>query len=195
MRPKPPCRARGSDGVHEVCHLAAGPYGIITLPPGTVDWNRARCDHRPGRSAHPCRTRLGPCRWGFCGTGLSERTMQMSGPAPQYSMANSAPGFGPIGPLLAAPGEFDDADTIELAVPSTANRSRTALPRTWSSSSRDHRASVQDHATASRRRHLHRYPSRGRGRPRASAFLSPGDELVTYMRGVGEMRRRMQAAG
>ena len=36
-------------------------------------------------------------------------------------------------------------------------------------------------------------PGVGAGRV-PQRFLAPGDELVTYMRGVGEMRHRMQAS-
>ena len=48
------------------------------------------------------------------GRDLSERRMQAAGPAPQYSLAKSFPGFGPIGPLLASPDEFEDPDNIGL---------------------------------------------------------------------------------
>ena len=40
--------------------------------------------------------------------------MQLAGPVPQFSMGKSYPGFGPIGPWLVTPDEFDDPDDLEL---------------------------------------------------------------------------------
>jgi 2,4-diketo-3-deoxy-L-fuconate hydrolase len=48
------------------------------------------------------------------GQDLSERIGQMSGPSPQFSLAKSLPGFGPTGPWLVTPDEFDDRDDLEL---------------------------------------------------------------------------------
>ncbi|UOT03221.1 fumarylacetoacetate hydrolase family protein [Rhodococcus opacus] len=172
-----------------------GPYGNITLPPGTVDWEvelvavigrggknvaaEAAWDHVAGISV---------------GQDLSERTRQSSGPAPQYSLAKSHPGFGPIGPLLVTPDEFDDPDNIELGcaingeqvqkghtsdmvfpVPEIIARLSTITPLLP--------GDVIFTGTP---------PGVGVGR-QPQRFLSPGDELVTYMRGVGEMRHQIQA--
>jgi 2-keto-4-pentenoate hydratase/2-oxohepta-3-ene-1,7-dioic acid hydratase in catechol pathway len=38
----------------------------------------------------------------------------MAGPAPQFSLAKSLPGFGPVGPVLVTPDELADPDDIEL---------------------------------------------------------------------------------
>lgn len=110
-----------------------GPYGNITLPPGTVDWEvelvavigrggknvaaEAAWDHVAGISV---------------GQDLSERTRQSSGPAPQYSLAKSHPGFGPIGPLLVTPTSSTTPTTSNWAARSTANKSKKATHRTWS---------------------------------------------------------------
>ena len=40
--------------------------------------------------------------------------MQRSGPAPQFGLAKSFPGFGPTGPVLVTPGEFPDPDDLEI---------------------------------------------------------------------------------
>jgi 2-keto-4-pentenoate hydratase/2-oxohepta-3-ene-1,7-dioic acid hydratase in catechol pathway len=112
----------------------AGPYGIITLPPGTVDWEveLVAIIGRGGQHI-PAERAWGHVAGVSVGQDLSERTMQASGPAPQYSLAKSFPGFGPIGPLLAPPMNSTIPTPSNWAVPSTANRSRTAIPRTWSS--------------------------------------------------------------
>ena len=45
---------------------------------------------------------------------LSERRLQMSGPAPQFSLGKSYPGFLPLGPHLVTPDEFTDPDDLTL---------------------------------------------------------------------------------
>ncbi|MEV1009358.1 fumarylacetoacetate hydrolase family protein [Streptomyces sp. NPDC049881] len=48
------------------------------------------------------------------GQDISERVAQLAGPAPQFSLGKSFPGFAPIGPWLVTPDEFDDPDDLEL---------------------------------------------------------------------------------
>ena len=48
------------------------------------------------------------------GQDISERIVQLSGPAPQFSLGKSFPGFAPIGPWVVTVDEFDDPDDIEL---------------------------------------------------------------------------------
>jgi 2-keto-4-pentenoate hydratase/2-oxohepta-3-ene-1,7-dioic acid hydratase in catechol pathway len=42
------------------------------------------------------------------GQDISERTRQLLGPAPQFSLGKSFPGFSPIGPWLVMPDELAD---------------------------------------------------------------------------------------
>lgn len=48
------------------------------------------------------------------GQDYSERRLQTAGPAPQFSLGKSFPGFGPIGPVLVTPDELDDPDDLEV---------------------------------------------------------------------------------
>jgi 2-keto-4-pentenoate hydratase/2-oxohepta-3-ene-1,7-dioic acid hydratase in catechol pathway len=48
------------------------------------------------------------------GQDLSERIIQMAGPVPQFSLGKSLPGFTPMGPWLVTPDEFADPDDLEL---------------------------------------------------------------------------------
>ena len=48
------------------------------------------------------------------GQDLSDRVVQMRPPAPQFSLGKSFPGFGPTGPWLVSPDEFDDPDDLAL---------------------------------------------------------------------------------
>ncbi len=48
------------------------------------------------------------------GQDISERVSQLAGPAPQFSLGKSFPGFAPVGPWLVTPDEFADPDDLEL---------------------------------------------------------------------------------
>lgn len=48
------------------------------------------------------------------GQDISERVSQLRGPAPQFGLGKSFPGFGPIGPWLVTPDTFDNPDDLEL---------------------------------------------------------------------------------
>lgn len=48
------------------------------------------------------------------GQDLSERLVQLSGPAPQFGLGKSYPGFTATGPWLVTPDEFADRDDIGL---------------------------------------------------------------------------------
>ena len=93
----------------------AGPFGDVVLPPGSVDWE-VELVVVLGRGGR----RIGAdVAWdhvaGLCvGQDLSERELQHSGPAPQFSLAKSHAGFSPFGPALVTLDEIEDADDLEL---------------------------------------------------------------------------------
>jgi 2-keto-4-pentenoate hydratase/2-oxohepta-3-ene-1,7-dioic acid hydratase in catechol pathway len=171
-----------------------GPHGTIVLPPGTVDWE-AELVVVIGRGG----TRI-PVEEAWkhvaglsVGQDLSERTLQQSGPAPQYSLAKSFPGFGPIGPLLVTPDEFDDPDRIELGCSINGEEVQKGdtsdmvftVPEIIARLSQVTPLLPGDVIFTGTP------PGVGVGRV-PQRFLKPGDELVTYVRGVGEMRHKMQ---
>jgi 2,4-didehydro-3-deoxy-L-rhamnonate hydrolase len=93
------------------------PHSELSLPAGDVfvDWE-VELVVVIGRYAH----RLSPHdAWSHVagvtvGQDLSERHQQFAGPSPQFSLAKSFPGFGPIGPVLVTLDEFDDPDDLVL---------------------------------------------------------------------------------
>jgi 2-keto-4-pentenoate hydratase/2-oxohepta-3-ene-1,7-dioic acid hydratase in catechol pathway len=174
----------------------AGPYGIITLPPGTVDWEVELVAVIGRGGAHiPAATAWSHVAGITIGQDLSERTMQSAGPAPQYSLAKSFPGFGPVGPLLATPDEFEDPDSIELGCAVNGEQVQKGstsdmvfpVPEIVARLSKVTQLFPGDVIFTGTP------PGVGVGRV-PQRFLAPGDELVTYMRGVGEMRHRMRAS-
>jgi 2-keto-4-pentenoate hydratase/2-oxohepta-3-ene-1,7-dioic acid hydratase in catechol pathway len=174
-----------------------GPHGTITLPPGTVDWEveLVAVIGRGGRNI------ASEDAWGHVaglsvGQDLSERTMQASGPAPQYSLAKSFPGFAPIGPFLVTPDEFDDPGSIDLGCAingeevQIGNTSDMVFPVPEIIA----RLSKVTTLLSGDVIYTGTPPGVGVGR-NPQRFLKPGDELVTYARGVGEMRHRFRSPG
>lgn len=49
------------------------------------------------------------------GQDLSERVSQLVGPAPQFGLGKSFPGFAPIGPWLVATDQFSNPDDLEIS--------------------------------------------------------------------------------
>ena len=92
-----------------------GPNTTVTLPEGNVDWE-VELAIIIGRTAHHISEAEA---WdhiaGFTvAQDLSERILQMSGPAPQFSLGKSHPGFLPLGPALVTIDELDDPNSLGL---------------------------------------------------------------------------------
>ncbi|MFI6170766.1 fumarylacetoacetate hydrolase family protein [Nocardia sp. NPDC051052] len=173
----------------------ADPYGTITLVPGKVDWE-VELVVVIGRPAHHI---AAPDAWRHVagvavGQDISERVRQQVGPAPQFSMGKSFPGFGPIGPMLVTPDEFDDPDDLELGClinDEQMQQGRTAdmvfpVPELIARLSAITPLLPGDVIFTGTPAGV------GLGRT-PQRFLSPGDELVSYVRGIGEMRHLMVA--
>jgi 2-keto-4-pentenoate hydratase/2-oxohepta-3-ene-1,7-dioic acid hydratase in catechol pathway len=93
-----------------------GPYDTVTLPSDRVDWE-VELVAVIGRRAYGVAEKDA---WGHVagltvGQDLSERTVQLAGPVPQFSLGKSYPGFSPIGPALVTVDEFDDPDDLALS--------------------------------------------------------------------------------
>jgi 2-keto-4-pentenoate hydratase/2-oxohepta-3-ene-1,7-dioic acid hydratase in catechol pathway len=92
-----------------------GPQTTVVLPTATVDWE-VELVVVIGRLA---RNVAAADAWSYVagvtvGQDLSERTSQHAGPAPQFGLAKSFPGFSPLGPALVTPDELSDPDDLEI---------------------------------------------------------------------------------
>ena len=89
----------------------AGPRDDIVLRPGSVDWE----------------VELVLVVGAGCTVGqdVSERELQRAGRPPQFSLAKSHPGFGPIGPWVT-----DEADPADLAISCALNGEVVQASRT-----------------------------------------------------------------
>jgi 2-keto-4-pentenoate hydratase/2-oxohepta-3-ene-1,7-dioic acid hydratase in catechol pathway len=173
-----------------------GPYDDIALPGGGhTDWE-AELVAVIGRTARhvPEAEAWNHIAGLTAGQDLSERITQLAGPAPQFSLGKSLPGFGPIGPCVVTIDEFDDPDDVALGC--HLNGERVQQARTS-----DMVFSVPRLVTALSAL-LPLLPGDlvftgtpagvGLGRT-PQRWLAPGDELVTYAETIGEMRHRLVA--
>lgn len=125
------------------------------------------------------------------GQDLSERKLQMAATPPQFSLGKSLPGFGPIGPWLVTLDEFDDPNDLQLdcaidgervqsgrtseliySVPALVSRLSASVPLLP--------GDVIFTGTPSG-------VGLGRTPPR---YLAEGEELVSRIEGIGELRQR-----
>ncbi|WP_327145417.1 fumarylacetoacetate hydrolase family protein [Nocardia sp. NBC_01327] len=171
----------------------AGPYGTVTLPPGKVDWEveLVVVVGRPGYRIAAAEA------WSHIagisvGQDLSERVRQTVGPAAQFSMGKSFPGFGPIGPLLVTPDEFENPDDLELGCLINGEQMQKGKTSDMVFPVPELIARLSAITPLLPGDVLFTGTPAGVGIGRTpQRFLAPGDELVSYVRGVGEMRHVM----
>ena len=124
------------------------------------------------------------------GQDISERITQLAGPAPQFSLGKSFPGFAPTGPWVVTVDEFDDPDDIGLQCgvgDETLQNGRTSdylfgVPALIQGLSRVTPLLPGDIIFCGTPDGV------GIGRD-PQRFLQPGEELVSKVSGVGELRQ------
>jgi 2-keto-4-pentenoate hydratase/2-oxohepta-3-ene-1,7-dioic acid hydratase in catechol pathway len=174
----------------------AGARTTVELPPGNVDWE-VELVAVIGRHAHrvPAAEAWSYVAGLSVGQDISERVGQLAGPAPQFSLGKSYPGFAPFGPWLVTVDEFDDPDDIEIGCAvdgETVQHGRTSqlvfsVPELIEGLSRVTPLLPGDVIFTGT-------PSGvGLGRT-PQRFLRPGEELVSFARGIGELRQRFVQA-
>lgn len=173
-----------------------GPYGEVTMPPGSVDWE-AELVAVIGRRAENV---TAGAAWDFvagltAGQDLSERELQIKPPAPQqFSLAKSFPGFAPLGPALVTPDEFANPDDLEIGCSIDDVRVQSArttdlifsVPEVVSFLSGILPLLPGDvifTGTPAGVGFAHKPPR----------YLKAGDVLSTFIEGIGTMRHRMVA--
>jgi 2-keto-4-pentenoate hydratase/2-oxohepta-3-ene-1,7-dioic acid hydratase in catechol pathway len=93
----------------------AGPNTVLELPTDTVDYE-VELVAVIGR---PCHRVPAAAAWEHIagvtvGQDVSERTRQLVGPGPQFSLGKSFPGFGPTGPWIVTADELENRDDLGL---------------------------------------------------------------------------------
>jgi 2,4-diketo-3-deoxy-L-fuconate hydrolase len=173
-----------------------GPRGEIELPPGGhTDWE-VELVVVIGATAYQVTEAEA---WGHVagltvGQDVSERIIQLAGNPPQFSVGKSFPRFGPTGPWLVTVDEFADPDDLELGC--SVNGEQMQKGRT------SHLIISIPQIIAKLSAVLPLLPGDviftgtpagvGMGRD-PQRWLAPGDELVSWIEGIGEMRHRFVA--
>jgi len=129
------------------------------------------------------------------GQDLSERVAQLAGPAPQFSLGKSYPGFAPVGPWLVTPDELTDRDDLGLGCAidgETVQDGRTRdlifpVARLVSELSRVITLYPGDLVFTGTPAGV------GMGRT-PQRFLRAGERLVSWIEGIGELRQTFVAA-
>ena len=172
-----------------------GPAGAVVLPAATVDWE-AELVVVIGRRAHHLRSEDA---WDHVagltvGQDLSERTLQLQGQYPQMGLAKSYPGFSPTGPCLVTPDEFDDRNSLVLGCTLNGETVQNASTNDLVFSVPDLIAELSAVLPLEAGDLIFTGTPEGVGMVRnPPRFLAPGDELVTYIEGLGEMRHTFTA--
>jgi 2-keto-4-pentenoate hydratase/2-oxohepta-3-ene-1,7-dioic acid hydratase in catechol pathway len=169
-----------------------GPTGTIALPGDTVDWEVELVVVLGARAYEVTAERVWDYVAGLTvGQDLSERTVQLRGEMPQMCMGKSFPGFSPTGPVLVTPDALADPDRLGISCAvngETVQRASTGelvfgvaqLIATLSAVLPLEPGDVIFTGTPS-----------GVGMVRTPPrFLRAGDELVSRIDGIGEMRHR-----
>jgi 2,4-didehydro-3-deoxy-L-rhamnonate hydrolase len=170
-----------------------GPHGEIELPPGGhTDWEielvvvigaTARRVAEADAWSHVAGLTVGQ--------DISERITQLAGQPPQFSVGKSFPRFGPTGPCLVTVDEFADPGDLELGCSLNGEqmqKSRTShliisVPRLIVSLSAVMTLLPGDLIFTGTPAGV------GMGRD-PQRWLQAGDELVSWVEGIGEMRHR-----
>ncbi|SPT51619.1 MULTISPECIES: fumarylacetoacetate hydrolase family protein [Actinomadura] len=174
----------------------AGPVCEVELPTGTVDWEVEMVVAVSRETSGVRRADAWDHVAGLTlGQDLSERTSQLAGARPQFSLAKSYPGFGPTGPWLVTPDEFGDPSDLAISCAldgATVQSARTSemiydVPELLVRLSRVCRLYPGDLIFTGT-------PS-GVGNARTpKRFLRPGEVLVSELEGVGRLTQRFAAA-
>ncbi|MFC8452101.1 fumarylacetoacetate hydrolase family protein [Kitasatospora sp. NPDC057223] len=163
----------------------------VTLPEGLVDWE-AELVLVIGRHCHRAtrETAWSHIAGVTVGQDLSERRLQLTGPAPQFSLAKSYPGFGPTGPELVTADELDDPDDLELGC-MLENGEVLQKSRTSNMIFDVRELIVRLSAVCPLLPGdlvFTGTPAGVGGARTPQKFLAPGDTLVTWIEGVGTLR-------
>ncbi|HEY3732638.1 MAG TPA: fumarylacetoacetate hydrolase family protein [Streptosporangiaceae bacterium] len=173
-----------------------GPRGDITLPPGGhTDWEvelvviMGRLARRVGFSEA-----LDYVAGYAVGQDISERVLQMASSPPQFSLGKSLPGFAPIGPWLVTLDEFSNPNDVELSCAVNGEQMQRGHTREMIFSVPALIVKLSGALPLLPGDVIFTGTPAGVGLGRTPPrWLAPGDELVSRIEGIGEMRHRFAA--
>jgi 2-keto-4-pentenoate hydratase/2-oxohepta-3-ene-1,7-dioic acid hydratase in catechol pathway len=173
----------------------AGPYDAIPLPSKNVDWE-AELVVVMGRRAERVSEQDA---WRHVagltvGQDISERVLQMAGAAPQFSMSKSFPSFGPMGPVLVTPDALDDPDDLEIGCTLNGRVMQKGRTSDMVFSVAELVAHISAVCPLLPGDVIFTGTPAGVGAFRnPPLFLKPGDSLVTWVKGIGDLHNSVTA--
>ena len=166
-----------------------GPSGALVLPNDVIDWE-VELVAILGADLHEATPdEAASAVAGFAvGQDFSDRGLQMLAEPPQFSLAKSRPGFGPVGPALTSVDEIQDVDALILTC--TVN-GETVQHSTTAAMIRSPFLLISEisqtcHLLAGDLVFTGTPSGVGVGR-RPPRYLAPGDEVVSTIEGLGTL--------
>lgn len=168
-----------------------GPDTRLRLPSDHVDWEAELVVVMGRRAEHVAVEDA----WSYVagltvGQDYSERAVQSVGPVPQFSLGKSFPGFAPTGPVLVTPDEFTDPD--DLAIECLINGESVQKSRTSSMifPVPELIARLSAVCPLLPGDMIFTGTPSGVGHARSpQRYLRPGDEVITRIEGIGQLRQ------
>ncbi|MET9956490.1 fumarylacetoacetate hydrolase family protein [Streptomyces sp. NPDC006339] len=172
-----------------------GPRDTVELPSALVDWEVELvvvigAEARRVAAADAWRYVAGLT----VGQDLSERRVQWEGPMPQFSLGKSFPGFSPTGPVMVTPDEFANPDDLALGCAlddATMQESRTSRMIFSVSEQIAWLSAVCPLLPGDLI--FTGTPAGVGGAREPRRFLAPGEELHSWIEGIGELRNPLVA--
>jgi 2,4-diketo-3-deoxy-L-fuconate hydrolase len=173
-----------------------GPNATVTLPSSSVDWEVelvVAIGH--GGAAIAERDAWSHVAGLMVGQDLSERAVQLAGPAPQFSLGKSYPGFSPLGPALVTFDEVADPDDLELGCTLDGEVLQHGRTSDMIFSVSELIARLSAVCPLLSGDIIFTGTPSGIGAARTPPrFLPPGSTLCSFVSGVGELRNQFVAA-
>ncbi len=174
-----------------------GPYADVPLPTDTVDWE-VELVVVIGRAAHrvPAAAAWDVVAGVTAGQDFSERTLQLGGPAKQFSLGKSFPAFGPTGPVLVTPDELPDRDDLGLSCRVNGETVQDARTRQLIFPVAELVARLSVVCALLPGDLIFTGTPGGMGMTMTPPrYLRVGDEVVSHIEGIGGLRNRCTAPG
>jgi len=168
----------------------AGPFDPIPIPAATIDWEvelvvviGVRAEHVAIEDAWSHVAGL------TVGQDITDRTLQFQGIAPQFSMGKSLPGFGPLGPSVVTLDDVADPDDLELGCSLDGDVMQRARTSDLIFDVPDLIARLSAVCPLLPGDIIFTGTPSGVGMFRKpQLFLKPGQELTSWIEGIGELR-------
>ncbi|MEU0119123.1 fumarylacetoacetate hydrolase family protein [Streptomyces bobili] len=173
-----------------------GPFSTVSLPPGSVDFEAELVVviGTGGRHINAA-TAWNHVAGLTVGQDLSERETQLRPPAPnQFSLGKSFAGFAPIGPYLVTIDEFANPNDLQIGCSLNGQEMQKARTGDFVFSVPELLESLSTVVELRPGDLVFTGTPAGVGWTRdPKQLISPGDELTTYIEGIGLMRHTFTA--